>query len=94
MSERSAPSGLHVEVGRGQVTLRWDTVPAFFKHKSRAWEERDEPTWPDARSARRCIGPTMLEPERIVAADASGAIALRFAVPMPALSLVELVPED
>ena len=60
-----------------------------------AWMEQGEPDWPDAAQLtelHRRDGLQTLEPESTQGADASGNIHVEFALPMPALSLVELVP--
>jgi xylan 1,4-beta-xylosidase len=58
------------------------------------WERLGSPDWPDEdgwRALRDADRLQELEPQRDVVADA-GRVELAFTLPMPSVSLVELVP--
>jgi len=61
-----------------------------------AWEAMGGGDWPDAAQWERLHAADrleLLEPEReVVVADGGGSLTLEFALPMPSISLVELVP--
>jgi hypothetical protein len=55
------------------------------------------PDWPDARQLaelHRRDALEMVAPETLETSDDSGALRLQFLLPMPALSLIELVPAE
>jgi len=60
-----------------------------------AWQAMGRPDWPNAQQLtelHRRDELEMLEPERSRIADASGKAQLQFELPMPSLSLIEMVP--
>jgi xylan 1,4-beta-xylosidase len=60
-----------------------------------AWLAMGQPVWPDARQLARLHRRDALEtlgPETVRSADASSNVLIDFTLPMPALSLLELVP--
>lgn len=79
----------------GTYQLRHQRVDASHSNIVRTWQELGQPDWPDAagwdtlRAADRL---ELLEPVRPVRAE-GGRIDLAFQLPMPALSLIELVPD-
>ena len=80
----------------GTFQLRHHRVDAGHSDIARVWEELGRPDWPDdagwarLRTADRL---ELLEPPRTVRA-AGGAVRLEFELPMPSMSLVELIPSD
>ena len=81
-------------LGPGTYELRHHRVDARHSNIVRTWERLGRPDWPDdagwtrLRAADRLEA---LEPPRQVRAD-GGRLELAFELPMPAMSLVELVP--
>jgi xylan 1,4-beta-xylosidase len=79
----------------GSWTVRHHRVDEDHSNVRRAWEALGGGDWPDEagwatlRDADRL---ETLEPERTVRTEAGGSLELAFAMPMPSLSLVELVP--
>jgi xylan 1,4-beta-xylosidase len=79
----------------GSWTLRHHRVDEDHSNVRRAWEALGGGDWPDEagwatlRDADRLEA---LEPERTVRTEEGGRVELAFALPMPSLSLVELVP--
>ncbi len=60
-----------------------------------AWKSMGQPAWPDARQLaelRRRDSLELMEPESELAVPPSGNIDLKFDLPMPALSQIELIP--
>jgi xylan 1,4-beta-xylosidase len=62
-----------------------------------AWQGMGKPDWPDAvqmaELRRRDVLETA-EPDREVSSDSNGQLAVDFKLPMPALSMIELMPGD
>jgi xylan 1,4-beta-xylosidase len=62
-----------------------------------AWQGMGKPDWPDAvqmaELRRRDVLETA-EPDREVFSDSNGQLAVDFKLPMPALSMIELIPGD
>jgi xylan 1,4-beta-xylosidase len=93
-----------------QVTLRVVGLPAARKFLLRhfrvdnahsnvyaAWQAMGRPDWPNAAQLaelHRRDELQTLEPERQVTTDATGVLQIDFELPMPALSLIELLPEE
>ncbi len=81
-------------LGPGSVELRHRRVDASHSNIVRTWKRLGEPDWPDdagwtvLRVADRLEA---LEPPREVRAD-EGRLELEIDLPMPAMSLIELVP--
>ncbi len=60
-----------------------------------AWKSLGQPAWPDAAQLaelRRHDSLELMEPESELAVPPSGSVELKFDLPMPALSQVELIP--
>jgi xylan 1,4-beta-xylosidase len=80
----------------GTFELRHHRVDAVHSNIVRIWEDLGRPDWPDdagwsrLRAADRL---ETLEPPRLVRVD-RGHLDLAFELPMPAMSLIELVPID
>jgi len=80
----------------GTYELRHHRVDAVHSNIVRIWEDLGRPDWPDdagwsrLRAADRL---ETLEPPRVVLVD-RGHLDLAFELPMPAMSLIELVPID
>ncbi len=83
-------------LGPGTYELRHHRVDADHSNIVQTWERLGRPDWPDdagwtmLRAADRLAA---FEPPRHVHAD-GGRLELAFELPMPAMSLVELVPVD
>ena len=79
----------------GSWTVRHHRVDEDHSNVRRAWDALGGSDWPDEagwatlRDADRLEA---LEPERSIRTEAGGRLELAFAMPMPSLSLVELVP--
>jgi xylan 1,4-beta-xylosidase len=78
----------------GPYRLRHHRIDAGHSNIAAAWERIGSPAWPDAAgwiALRAADHLDDLEPsDRVIAVD--GRITLTFDLPMPAISLVEMVP--
>lgn len=82
-------------LGAGRYTLRHQRVDADHSNIVRTWGQLGKPDWPDAagwQRLREADRLELLEPPRSVHAE-RGRLELAFELPMPAMSLVELLPE-
>jgi xylan 1,4-beta-xylosidase len=80
---------------RRQFRLRHYRIDNAHSNVYGAWLEMDRPAWPDAAhlaELHRRDSLQTLGAESEIATGASRSISLEFTLPMPALSLVELVP--
>ena len=80
-------------------TLRHDRVDEDHSNVASAWARLREPdqAWPTAaqwESLRGADQLARLEPDRVVAADASGLVVIDTVLPMPSISQLMLVPVD
>jgi xylan 1,4-beta-xylosidase len=78
-----------------RYTLRHQRIDADHSNIVRTWEELGTPDWPDATGWQRLHAADrleLLEPPRSVRPD-RGRLDLAFDLPMPAMSLIELLPE-
>ena len=78
----------------GAYELRHHRVDADHSNILHAWERLGRPDWPDDASWARLHEADRLEtlePPGTIRADA-GRVALAFELPMPSISLIELVP--
>jgi len=78
----------------GPVRIRHRRVDADHSNIAAHWDGRDWPNesaWKRLRAADRLDG---LEPERSVSVSRDGRLSLDFNLPMPSVSLVELLPAD
>ena len=74
--------------------VRHHRVDARHSNIARTWESLGRPAWPDVDGWARLRAADRLEtlgPSRRVTVD-GGAVELSFELPMPAMSLIELVP--
>jgi xylan 1,4-beta-xylosidase len=78
--------GSAMRVRHGRVDASHSNIVAVAD--DRAWP--DDEGWQRLRAADRL---ETLEPDRIVLADTAGEVVLEFDLPMPSVSLVELIPE-
>jgi xylan 1,4-beta-xylosidase len=79
----------------GHWAVRHHRVDERHSNIRRAWEARGGGDWPDAAgwaALREADALDRLEPDRNVQVRDGGRIELAFAMPMPSLSLVELLP--
>jgi xylan 1,4-beta-xylosidase len=79
----------------GSYALRHRRVDADHSNIARTWERLGRPDWPDAAGWERLRAADrleLLEPERPVTVGADGRFELSFDLPMPSISLIELVP--
>ena len=82
-------------VPAGRYNLRHRRLDAEYSNIAARWEARGGGDWPDEagwdalRTADRL---EELEPDRSVEIDQTGRLELSFGLPMPAISLVEIVP--
>ncbi len=77
---------------RGPILVRHHRVDATHSNIERHWDDR---AWPDDEGWVHLAGADRLdelEPERTVDVDDGGHLDLEFGLPMPSISLVELVP--
>jgi len=75
--------------------LRHYRVDNTHSNVYRAWLDMGRPDWPDEAQLaelHRRDGLQMVGHESNPSTDSSGNISLEFSLPMPALSLVELIP--
>jgi xylan 1,4-beta-xylosidase len=80
-------------LGRSAFRLRHRRVDASHSNIAAHWDGGDwpdEPAWDRLRAADRL---EELEPERVVQPSADGQLELEFELPMPSVSLIELLPE-
>jgi xylan 1,4-beta-xylosidase len=80
---------------RGRVAVRHFRVDASHSNVAATWAELGGSDWPDSagwRALREADRLAELEPERVTKVAADGRLALDIELPMPAISLVELVP--
>ncbi|MGK2852379.1 MAG: GH39 family glycosyl hydrolase [Candidatus Limnocylindrales bacterium] len=81
-------------LGSDTYELRHHRLDADHSNITRTWERLGRPDWPDAEgwaALETADRLDTLEPDREVAAD-GGRVILTFDLPMPSMSLVELVP--
>ena len=77
----------------GRVQVRHRRVDATHSNIGRHWDEGD---WPDDAGWERLTAADQLEelePERTLEVEAGGRLSLEVALPMPSISLIELVPD-
>ncbi|HEX2755555.1 MAG TPA: glycosyl hydrolase [Candidatus Limnocylindrales bacterium] len=82
-------------LGAATYQLRHHRVDTLHSNIVRTWEDVGRPDWPDADGWARLRAADRLEtlgPTRAVAVD-GGRLELAFDLPMPAMSLIELVPD-
>jgi xylan 1,4-beta-xylosidase len=82
-------------VPAGRYTLRHRRLDADHSNIAARWDARGGGDWPDEAgwaALRKADRLEELEPDRPVEIDSSGRLELAFGLPMPAISLVELVP--
>ncbi|HET9457216.1 MAG TPA: hypothetical protein VFO78_07735, partial [Candidatus Limnocylindrales bacterium] len=82
-------------LGADRYTLRHERVDADHSNIVRTWEQLGKPDWPDGSGWERLRAADRLEDLQAphsVHAD-RGELALVFDLPMPAMSLIELLPE-
>jgi xylan 1,4-beta-xylosidase len=75
--------------------LRHYRVDNLHSNVTAAWQALGKPDWPDAAQLdelHRRDALEMLEPDREISADSAGQITVDFNLPMPALSMIELMP--
>jgi xylan 1,4-beta-xylosidase len=80
---------------RGTYSLRHRRVDADHSNIQRAWERLGKPDWPDDAGWEQLHAADRLddlEPARRISA-VGGHVQVEFTLPMPAVSLVELVPD-
>jgi xylan 1,4-beta-xylosidase len=78
---------------RGSVRVRHRRVDAAHSNIARHWPGGDWPDEPGWERLHALDELEELEPERTVVVGPEGRLALDFALPMPSVSLVEVVPE-
>ena len=79
----------------GRRSVRHHRVDETHSNIRRAWERRGGGDWPDQAgwvALREADSLERLEPDRDLTVGAGGLIELSFPMPMPSLSLVELLP--
>lgn len=79
----------------GSYALRHHRVDADHSNIVRTWERLGRPDWPDTDGWAALEGADrleILEPDREVTPEDGGRLTLTFDLPMPSMSLVELVP--
>ena len=78
----------------GPVRIRHRRVDARHSNIAAHWEGGD---WPDDSAWKRLQAADRLdelEPDRNVSVGADGRLSLDFTLPMPSVSLIELLPAD
>jgi len=79
----------------GNRTVRHHRVDETHSNIRRAWEALGAPVWPDEAgwaALREADALERLEPDRAITVGADGTVEVAFELPMPSLSLVELLP--
>lgn len=79
----------------GRYEVRHARVDADHSNIVRTWEELGRPDWPDARGWERLRAADRLdslEPARPATVGADGRLEVPFDLPMPSVSLIEIVP--
>lgn len=79
----------------GRYRLRHRRVDADHSNLQEVWRRAGGGDWPDEKGwarLRKADRLEDLEPERDISVGAAGAVRLEFALPMPAISFVELIP--
>jgi xylan 1,4-beta-xylosidase len=82
------------EMAPGPVRLRHHRIDAQHSNIARQWDGGDWPKADGWERLRELDRLEALEPERAVDVGADGRLVIEFALPMPAVSLIEILPAN